>query len=95
MQRGALAVVRGDAREAHLHQRFGGQRAGVERRVELGDCRRVDVDGLVRGERRQRDQNGGGERRGARPADDGHGKLLRAEILPDVRDEDGMNWVIG
>ena len=45
-QVGPLPIVGLDAREAHLHQPFRGQRAGFERGVEIGDGRGVEIDGF-------------------------------------------------
>ena len=44
VQLGALAVVSFDAREIHLHELLGGERACVEGRVDLGDRGFIDVD---------------------------------------------------
>ena len=54
-QRRPLPVVGLDAREAQLHEALRGQRAGVERAVDVGDRQRVEVDRLRGGRRPRRD----------------------------------------
>ena len=49
-----LTVVCLDPRQAHLHQLFGGQGAGLERCVDVGDGRRIEVDRFFSGDRRHR-----------------------------------------
>ena len=53
-------VVRLDARQAHLHELFGSEGAGAEGGVDVGNGRRIELDDLARGDRRQ----GGNEQPG-------------------------------
>ena len=60
MQLRTLAIELRDPREAELHQLLGGQGPGVERPVDVGDSRRVQVDrpgGECRGERQDGDSS--------------------------------------
>ena len=50
----ALPVVGLDARQTDLRQLLGGQRAGVERGVEVRDGRRLQIDDFSRRHRRER-----------------------------------------
>jgi hypothetical protein len=48
VQHRAAAVVCLDPRQMHLHQLLGGQRAGIEGGVEVGNRRLVQIDRLGR-----------------------------------------------
>ena len=73
---GPLRIEGGDARQAHLGQRFGSQRARVERGVDVGDGRRVEVDRLrQRGLEREQDD---GSQPGAQTANVHHGSSRRS-----------------
>src|SRR5204862_3127247 len=55
----SLAIERANAREAHLRQRFGRQRAGVEGGLDVGDRRRIELDRFRAYEPDRQDCQGG------------------------------------